>query len=63
MKTRLVTILIIGCLASTIGVLPACGDESPADQQNSYYLKCINEEIDANSCKVAAHQLSFKRSP
>jgi hypothetical protein len=36
-----------------IGALPACGDESPADQQKSYYLKCIKEEIDANSCKVA----------
>jgi hypothetical protein len=53
MKTRLFTIItIIGCLASTIGAIPASGDESPADQQKSYYLKCINEEIDHYSCKV-----------
>jgi hypothetical protein len=52
MKTRLI-IIIIGCLASAMGVIPAFGDESPADQQKSYYLNCINKEIDHYSCKVA----------
>jgi hypothetical protein len=53
MKTRLVIMIIIGCLASAIGAIPACGDESPADQQKSYYLECINAEIENASCKVA----------
>ena len=39
-------------LAIGMWALPACGDESPADQQKSYYLKCINDEIENNSCKV-----------
>jgi uncharacterized membrane protein YbaN (DUF454 family) len=52
MKTRLITIIIIGCLATAVGVIPAFGDESPADPQMSYYIKCINDEIDHYSCKV-----------
>jgi hypothetical protein len=53
MKTRLVIMIIIGCLASAIGAIPACGDQSPADQQKNYYLECINAEIENASCKVA----------
>jgi hypothetical protein len=41
------------CLAAGAWALPARGDESSADQQKSYYLRCINEEIDNSSCKVA----------
>jgi hypothetical protein len=52
MKTRLITIIIIGCLASTMGAIPASGDEPPADPQKSYYIKCINDEIDHYTCKV-----------
>jgi hypothetical protein len=53
MKTRLVTIIIIGCLAAAIGAIPAYGDEVSSEQQKRYYLDCINVEIDNNSCKVA----------
>jgi hypothetical protein len=53
MKTRLVIMIIIGCFASAIGAFPARGDESPADQQKSYYLDCINAEIENASCQVA----------
>jgi hypothetical protein len=53
MKSRLVIVMAMVCLTAGIWALPACGDESPADQQKSYYLKCINEEIDNFSCKVA----------
>jgi len=52
MKTRLVIGIAIVCLTAGILALPACGDESPVDQQKSYYLKCINAEIDNYSCKV-----------
>jgi len=53
MKSRLVIVMAMVCLTAGIWALPAYGDESPADQQKSYYLKCINEEIDNYSCKVA----------
>lgn len=53
MKTRLVTIIIVGCLAAAAGAIPACGDEVSSEQQKRYYLDCINAEIDSNSCKVA----------
>jgi hypothetical protein len=39
-------------LAIGMWALPACGDESPADQQKNYYLNCIDKEIDSYSCKV-----------
>ena len=52
MKSRLVIVMAMVCLTAGILALPACGDESPADQQKSYYLKCINDEIENNSCKV-----------
>ena len=52
MKTRLVIGMAIVCLTAGIWALPACGDESPVDQQKNYYLKCINAEIDNYSCKV-----------
>ncbi|MCK7512437.1 MAG: hypothetical protein MZV70_55960 [Desulfobacterales bacterium] len=52
MKTRLVIVMAMVCLTAGIWALPARGDESPADQQKSYYLKCINKEIDNYSCKV-----------
>jgi hypothetical protein len=52
MKSRLVIVMAMVCLTAGIWALPACGDESPADQQKSYYLKCINDEIENNSCKV-----------
>src|SRR5512139_884137 len=52
MKSRLVIVMAIVGLTAGIWAFPACGDESPADQQKSYYLKCINDEIENNSCKV-----------
>ena len=52
MKTRLVIGMAIVCLTAGIWALPARGDESPVDQQQNYYLKCINAEIDNYSCKV-----------
>ena len=52
MKTRLVIGMAIVCLTIGIWALPARGDESPVDQQQNYYLKCINAEIDNYSCKV-----------
>ena len=52
MKTGLVIGMAIVCLATGMWALPACGDESPVDQQKNYYLKCINAEIDNYSCKV-----------
>ena len=53
MKTRLVIVMAMVCLAAGVWALPARGDESPADQQKSYYLKCIDKEIDHYSCQVA----------
>jgi hypothetical protein len=52
MKHRLITILIIGCLASALGAIPARGEESSVEQQKSFYLNCINTEIESGSCKV-----------
>jgi hypothetical protein len=52
MKTRLVIGIAIVCLTAGIWALPACGGESPANQQKDYYLKCIKAEIDNYSCKV-----------
>jgi hypothetical protein len=52
MKTTLATIMIVIGLVSTIGAIPACGDEVSKDQQTRYYLDCIDAEIDSNSCKV-----------
>lgn len=52
MKHRLVTVIVIVCLASALGAAPACGDESSADQRKSFYLKCVNTEIENDSCKV-----------
>jgi len=52
MKSRLVIVMAMVCLTASSWALPACGDESPADQQKNYYLKCINDEIENNSCKV-----------
>ena len=52
MKTRLVIGIAMVCLTAGIWALPACGDESPAAMKKSYYLKCINAEIDTYSCKV-----------
>ena len=53
MKTRLVIGIAIVCLTAGMWALPACGDESSADHQKNYYLKCIKAEIDNYSCKVA----------
>jgi hypothetical protein len=52
MNTRLVIGMAIVFLTVGIWALPARGDESPVDQQQNYYLKCINAEIDNYSCKV-----------
>ena len=53
MKSRVVTGIALACLAAGVWALPASGDESYADPQGSYYLRCINDEIDSNSCQVA----------
>jgi len=53
MKTRLVIGIAMVCLTAGMWALPACGDESSADHQKNYYLKCIKAEIDNYSCKVA----------
>jgi hypothetical protein len=39
-------------LSVGIWVFPAWSDESTIEQQKSYYLKCINNEIEKYSCKV-----------
>ena len=53
MKTRLIISMAMVGLAATLWALPARSDDSPVEKQASYYLNCINEEIDNYSCKVA----------
>jgi hypothetical protein len=52
MKHRLVTIIMIVCLAMAMGAVPARGDESSVAQRKSFYLKCVDTEIENDSCKV-----------
>lgn len=52
MKNRVLIGIALACLAAGVWSLPASGGESSADPQKNYYLKCINDEIDNNSCKV-----------
>jgi hypothetical protein len=52
MKTRLVIIMGLIGLAVAIGAGPARSDSTAAEQQKSYYLDCITNEIDACSCKL-----------
>jgi hypothetical protein len=51
MKTRLVIMALI-CLTAGFGVIPAYGGAPSIDQQRSYYLGCIDQEIENYSCKV-----------
>ena len=44
MKTRF-TIMAMAGIAFTIWALPVLSEDSTAEQQRSYYLKCINDEI------------------
>jgi len=46
--------IIIAVVALMVGMAagPSCGDEQPTDQQKTYYLNCIEREIDNYSCKV-----------
>jgi len=52
MKPRHFIGIAMAWLAIGMWALPACGDESPAEQQKNYFLKCIDKEIDRYSCKV-----------
>jgi len=52
MKPRHFIAIAMAWLAIGMWVLPACGDESTAEQQKNYFLKCIDKEIDSYSCKV-----------
>ena len=52
MKTRFIISMAMVGLAATLWALPARSDDSPVAKQASYYLNCINEEIDNYSCKV-----------
>lgn len=52
MKTTLImTIGFLG-LAVTIGAVPVYSDEPAADHQRSYYLNCIENEIEDNVSKM-----------
>lgn len=52
MKTRLIMIIGLIGLAVAIGAVPARSDTSSADRQKSYYLDCIQNEIDTYSFKL-----------
>lgn len=52
MKTRLIMITVLACLAAGWGAFSAHGGEASIDPQQSYYLDCIHQEIDHYSCKV-----------
>ncbi len=51
MKTRLVIMALI-CLTAGVGAFPAQAGGPSIDQQKSYYLDCIDQEIENYSCKV-----------
>lgn len=52
MKTRFTIMAMVG-IAVTIWALPVLGDASTVEQQRSYYLKCINDEISSCESKQA----------
>lgn len=52
MKHRLVTIIMIVGLAMAMGAVAARGDESSVAQRRGFYLKCVDTEIENDSCKV-----------
>ena len=58
MKTRFTIMAMVG-IAVTIWALPVLSDNSNVEQQRSYYLKCINDEISSCESKQA---LSGSRS-
>ena len=58
MKTRF-TIMAMVSIAFTIWALPVLSEDSTVEQQKSYYLKCINDEISSCESKQA---LSGSRS-
>lgn len=58
MKTRFTIMAMVG-IAFTIWALPALSEDCTVEQQRSYYLKCINDEISSCESKQA---LSGSRS-
>jgi hypothetical protein len=53
MKIRLIIIVIcIFSVSAGSWIFPAWSDDSTANQEKTYYLKCINNEIESYSCKV-----------
>lgn len=52
MKTRFTIMAMVG-IAVTIWALPVLSDDSTVEQQRSYYLKCINDEISSCESKQA----------
>jgi len=52
MKTRFTIMAMVG-IAVTIWALPVLGGASTVEQQRSYYLKCINDEISSCESKQA----------
>lgn len=52
MKTRSVLFIAMVCLGAGLAAIPAVGGEASSAPQKSYYLDCIDNEIDTASCKV-----------
>jgi hypothetical protein len=52
MKNGHFIIIVAVALMAGMAAGPSYGDEQPTDQQKTYYLNCIEREIDNYSCKV-----------
>ena len=52
MKNRLIIVICIFIVLAGSWTLSAWSDDSTADQQKTYYLNCITNEIESYSCKV-----------
>ena len=52
MKNGHFIIISVAVLMAGMAAGPSYGDEQPTDQQKTYYLNCIEREIDNYSCKV-----------
>jgi len=52
MKTRFIMIIGLVVVAMAVGAGPACSDPPATNPQKSYYLDCIQNEIDTYSCKL-----------
>ena len=61
MKNGHFIMIVVVALMVGMAAGPSYGDEQPTDQQKTYYLNCIEREIDNYSCKVV-HANSRSRS-